>query len=133
MQLLQPAMEDGEGSSGSSSKTAVARSSCQQRGAAILLQPLANLRPVEVVQVALAAAACRMNRRHLLQCLLDEFLTQSLAEHLQNDAITDTEEQMQRCRNDAFGIDFQQCWLIGVKRLAISFSAVTRRVEVVVV
>jgi len=126
VQLLQPALEDGEGGAGGCIDTAIARGSCQQCGAAILLETLANLRPVEIVKIALATAASRMNRRYLLQRLLDKFLSQQFAEYIEDDAIADTQEEVQRSGHDAFGIDLQQCWLSRMKRVTISFSAVTR-------
>src|SRR5688500_16009248 len=49
VQLLKPAREDGVRCPGRCFDAASSRSSCEESGAASLLDPLANLRPVEVM------------------------------------------------------------------------------------
>jgi len=52
-----------------------------------------------------------MDRGDCLQCLLDKLLAQQLAECIEDDAIADAEEQMQRSGNDALWTDGKKSML----------------------
>jgi hypothetical protein len=95
VQLLQPACEDGVRCSDSSSDVAGSSSRSEECGAASLLDPLANLGPVEIIEITLASAASRVDGRHTLQRLFDVFLTQQLIECIEDDAIADAEEEVE--------------------------------------
>lgn len=58
MQLLQPAGEDGVGGLLLSSEAVRLLSCCADTRTASLLDPLANLGPIEIIQITLPTAAC---------------------------------------------------------------------------
>jgi hypothetical protein len=126
MKLLQPAREDGVSGSGRSREGGGGSGSREECGAAFSLDPLTDLRPVEVVQVALASAACRVDGRHLLESVLDEFLAQQFAEGFENDAVADAEEEVERGGHDALGWDGEERTLLWVERVTVRWSAMTR-------
>ena len=68
VQLLQPAGEDRVRGGGSSRKGGMCISSSEYAGAALLLDPLADLGPIEIVEIAEAAASSRVNSFNALQC-----------------------------------------------------------------
>ena len=99
---------------------------CEESGAAFLLNPLANLRPVELEDVAAAAAACLMDGSDMLQRLLDELFAQQFAERIEDDAVADAEEEMERSGNDALWVDGEERRVVWVQGMAIARSAVAR-------
>ena len=108
MQLLQPARKDRVRGFRCCRDVG---SGCEECSTAFSLDPLADFGPVEIVEIALPAATSGMHRGDCLQRCLEALLAQQLAECVENDAITDTEEEMERSRNDALGRDGEE-WLL---------------------
>ena len=75
MQLLEPAGEDGVGGLHTVGDGCRCFSSCEDVCTAFLLNELADLGPVEIIQVALSAASSRMNNGDGRECRLYAFLT----------------------------------------------------------
>ena len=113
VQLLQPAAEEGVGGHGRRRNVLLASSGSEQLCAALLLDPLADLRPVEVVQVCSTAAASGVHGGDGLQCGLDAILAQQLAERIEDDAIADAQEEMQRSGHDALRRNGEERLLAG--------------------
>ena len=67
-----------------------------------------------------------MDGFHLLQSLLDELLAQQLREHIENDAIADAEEEMERSWNDVIRIDGEERSVSAIDGMFITWLAVTR-------
>ena len=64
MEILQPPLQCGVRGFLLDSEDTFLLSSCAECSTAILFDPLVNLRPIEIEQIALATAASRMNGRH---------------------------------------------------------------------
>src|SRR5680860_909012 len=126
MQLLWPAREDGVRRSSSSRGGGGCSSSREECGAAFLLDPLANLRPVEVVQVTLASAARRVNGGDASEGRLHTLLAQQLTEGIEDDAVADAEEEMERSRYDTLGWNGEECLLAYGTRVLVCWSAIAR-------
>ena len=98
----EPAREDGVSGLLLSGEADLLPSCYADTRTASLLDPLANLGPVELEQIALATAPSRVDSGHLLECLLDELLAQQLAECIEDDAI----------RDDAIRIDGEESEMV---------------------
>src|SRR3954454_23713501 len=59
-----------------------------------------------------------------LECLLHHLLAQQLTERIQNNAIADAEEKMERSRHDTLAVDCQQWSMIGITRMAVARSTI---------
>ena len=101
-------------------------------GTASPLDPLADLRSVEVVQVGCTAATRRMDGSNALQRRLHALLAQQLAECIEDDAIADTEEEVEGSGNDALGRDGEERLLACRMRVLVCWSAVARGGEEIV-
>ena len=80
-------------------------SSCAECRTAVFLDELADLGPVELEQITLSSATSRMDGFDRLQGLLDQLLREEFTEGLENDAVADAEEEMERSWYDAIRID----------------------------
>src|SRR5680860_1816797 len=132
MQLLQPAREDGVRGGGGGREGGGSSSSCQHTRATFSLDPLTDLRSVEIVQVTLASAASRVDSGDGSESCLHMLLAQQLAECIQNDAIADAEEEMERSGHDALRRDREQWTVRAIYGMAISGGAIARGVEEIV-
>jgi len=132
MQLLQPACEDGMRRSSGSGKGRGFSSSCQHTRAAFLPNPLADLWPVEIIEITLPAAAGRVHGGDGSKCRLHTFLAQQLTERIQNDAVADAEEEVERSRYDALGRDAQKGLMRAIDGMLVCRSAMARRREEIV-
>lgn len=70
-----------------------------------------------------------MDGRHLLESVLDEFLAQQLAERIENNAVANAEEEVERSGHDALWRNGQEGTLLWVMGVAVCWSAVARGVE----
>lgn len=68
-----------------------------------------------------------------LQCRLDTLLAQQFAECIENDAIADAEEEMERSGNDALRWDGQKRLMCAIDGMLVCRSAVARGGEEVLV
>lgn len=129
MQLLQPAGEDGVGGLRCCWDIG---SSCEECGAAFPLDPLADLRPVEVVQVSSAAAASGVHGGDALQRCFDALFAQQFAECIEDDAIANAKEEVERSRHDVLRRDREERRMSAINGMFVCRSAITRRVEEIV-
>ena len=111
----------------------VAASSCEDVCAAFLLDELADLRPVEIIQVALTTAASGMDGVDGGECRLQTFLTEQLAECIEDDAIADAEEEVEGCGYDALRRDGEERLMCTIEGMFVCWSAIARGVEEVLV
>ena len=99
-------------------------SGCEECSTAFSLDPLADFGPVEIVEIALPAATSGMHRRDCLQRCLEALLAQQLAECVENDAIADAEEEMERSRHDALRRDGEEWLLVSGARVFVVCIAI---------
>jgi len=126
VQILEPSLESREGGFLSDSEAFLHFCCNAECSTALPLDPLADLRPVEVIQVALSTAAGRMDGSHLRESLLNELLREEFAEGIQDDAIADAEEEVEWCRHDALGIDGEERRMSAIDGMLVCRSAVAR-------
>ena len=63
---------------------------------------------------------------YILQCLLDQFFGEEFTECIEDDSITDTEEEMKRGRNDTIRIDGEERRMSAIDGMLVCRSAITR-------
>jgi hypothetical protein len=68
-----------------------------------------------------------------LQRCLEALFAQQLAECIQNDAIADAEEQVERSRHDALGRNSEERRVCAIEGVSVCRSAITSGVEKVLV
>ena len=73
-----------------------------------------------------AAAASRVNSSDGFQCRLDSLLAQQLAERIEDDAIADTEEEMEGSGHDALRMDGEERRVSAIEGMLVCWSAVAR-------
>ena len=124
VQLLQPAREDGVGGSGGGREGRGCSNRRQHTRTALSPDPLADLWPIEIVQVTLASTASRVDGGNALQRRLDTLLPQQLAECVQDDAIADAEEEVEWSGDDALGRDGEERAVSAVEGMLVCWSAI---------
>ena len=133
MQLLQPAGEDGVRGLHTVGESCRCPSSCEDTRAAFFLDELADLRSVEIIQVALSSASSRMDGRDGCERRLQTLLAEQLTECVDDDAIADAEEDVEGCWYDALRRDGEERLMRTIDGMPVSRSAITSGVEEVLV
>ena len=126
MQILEPSFEGRIRCLLLGGEDALPFSSCAECCRAILLDPFANLRTVELKDVTDTTAPSRMNCLHLLQRLLDELFAKQLAECIENDTIADAQEEVERCQYDALRIDGEETRMGVIDGVTVGRGAIAR-------
>ena len=115
VQILEPSLESREGGLLRGSEVSLLFSCSAECSIAFSLDPLADLWPIEVVEVALSTASSRMDCCDGFQSLLDQLLREEFAEYIEDDAIADTEEEVEWCGDDALGREGEERRVLGIE------------------
>ena len=105
MQTHEPSLEGRVGRLLLGGQSFLLLSSGAERCTVALLEPLANLRPVQLEDIASSTTASRVDRLHSLQRLFDQLLREEFAESIEDNAIADAEEEVEWCGDDAIRVD----------------------------